>query len=293
MNNAEQSTEGLNRLFKVLSKQDALEVFLLAGEGIENSAYAIEELGFSQKKYYARLRELVEIGFITKIEGAYRQTAFGSIICGRLLPAMGRAYDARDRLGLIAKFKGTQIEDAVRKLIEDELKLPGFAGSNKVRMIDNYESMVIDVIDICDEAEKSILMGSNYMDVRVMESVLRAMERNVKNSFIVGKKSLSSKMQSLKMIPSLSFTKPIIDFYSKKMDLKDIVRIAELPHSFCIVDGYRNIIEIYNPLNEGFIVALSIDDKVIGERLTEFHNTLWDAGEFQSILKAFNSLKSN
>ncbi|GAG75768.1 unnamed protein product, partial [marine sediment metagenome] len=57
-------------------------------------------------------------------------------------------------------------------------------------------------------------------------------------------------MQALRMILSLSFTKTIINFYSNKVDVKDIVRIAEIPYSFCIVDGYRIIIDIPNAIND-------------------------------------------
>ena len=293
MNPTELGTDVLVNLFKVLSKPDALEIFLLAGEGIENSTYAIEELGFTSKRYYARLRELVDMGFVKKTGGVYRQTPFGSMIYSRLFPAMGRAYESRDRLGLISEFKGTEIEDDVRELLEEELNLPDFAVSTKLRLIDNYEAMVVDVIDFCDEAEKSILMASNYLDVRVMETVLRAMERDVISSFIVGKRSLPSKMQGLRMILSLSFTKTVINSYSKKVDVKDIVRIAEIPYSFCIVDGHRMIIDIPNTIDERFIVALSINDRVICEMFTDYYNALWEAGEYKSAIEALNSLRSN
>jgi len=293
MNPTELDTDVLVNLFKVLSKPDALEIFLLTGEGIENSTYAIEELGFTSKRYYARLRELVDMGFVKKTGGVYRQTPFGSMIYSRLFPAMGRAYESRDRLGLISEFKGTEIEDDVRELLEEELNLPDFAVSTKLRLIDNYEAMVVDVIDFCDEAEKSILMASNYLDVRVMETVLRAMERDVISSFIVGKRSLPSKMQGLRMILSLSFTKTVINFYSKKVDVKVIVRIAEIPYSFCIVDGHRMIIDIPNTIDERFIVALSINDRVICEMFTDYYNALWEAGEYKSAIEALNSLRSN
>ncbi|MCK4697152.1 MAG: hypothetical protein KAT53_02475, partial [Dehalococcoidia bacterium] len=151
----------------------------------------------------------------------------------------------------------------------------------------------IEVIDLYDSAEESVLLASNYIDVRVMEACFRSVDRGVTNRLIVNKNSLSSKMRNLKMMLSLTFAKTIINFASDKVNLEEFVRFTDVPYTFCVVDGHLSIIEFSNPLNEGFIVALSIDDKVIGERLTEFHNTLWDAGEFQSILKAFNSLKSN
>ena len=291
MRGAELSTDVLVNLFKVLSKPDALEIFLLAGNGIENSTYAIEELGFTSKRYYARLRELVDMGFIRKTGGVYRQTPFGSLIYSRLLPAMERAYDARDRLGLIEEFKGTDIEDDVRSLIEDELDLPDFVVSNNIRILETYEDLAIEVVDLYDSAEKSIVLASNYFDVRVMEATLRAVERGVTNRLVVGRRSLSSKMKNLKMMLSLTFAKTIVSFASEKVDLEEFLRFADIPYTFCVVDGHLNIIEFSNYLNEDFIVALSIDDRVIGERLTKFFEMIWKVGEFNPALKIINSLK--
>ncbi|MCW3988637.1 MAG: hypothetical protein NWE88_01020 [Candidatus Bathyarchaeota archaeon] len=290
MNVAELSTESLVRLFKVLSKPDALKIFLLASEGIESSTYAIEELGLTPKIYYVRLKELVEISFVRKTGGAYRQTPLGSIIYNRFLPAMGRVYDARDRLELIAKFKGTQIEDDVRNLIEDELRIPDLAGSNKVRILESYEDLAVEAVDLYDSSERSVLLASNYFDVRVMEATFRAVERGITNRLIIGKRSLSSKMQNLKMMLSLTFAKTIINFASDKVNLEEFVRFTDVPYTFCVVDGHLSIIEFSNPLNEGFIVALSIDDGTIGERLTKFFEMIWEAGEFNSALKILNSL---
>ncbi|MCW3988655.1 MAG: hypothetical protein NWE88_01110 [Candidatus Bathyarchaeota archaeon] len=294
MYDPELGTEGLANLFKVLSKPDALEIFLLAGEGIEKSGYAIEELGFTPKKYYARLRELVDMGFVIKMEGVYRQTPFGSIIYSRLIPAMRRTYDARDRLGLIEKFKGTQIEGQVRNLIEDELNLPDFVESNKkVKILGTYEDLAIEAVDLYDSAEKSVLLASNYFDVRVMEACFRSTERDIINRLIIGKKSLSKKLQNLRMMLSLTFAKTIINFTSNKVDLREFLKFVDLPHTFCIVDGHRNIIEISNSLNDNFLVALSIDDRVVGKKLTELFEMIWEVGEFQPTFEVINSLKSN
>jgi len=164
--------------------------------------------------------------------------------------------------------------------------------STKVKMIDDYEAMVVDVIDICDEAKESVLIASNYVDVRVMEATFRAVDRDVTNRIIMGKNSLPSKTQSLRMMFSFSFTRALINFASSTRDLKDVVRFAELPYTFCVVDGHRSIIEITDTLKEGFIVAVLIDDRVVGEKVTEFHNTLWETGEAQSALKALNSIRS-
>jgi len=293
MEKAELRAEGMTSLFKVLSKTDALRLFHHARKGIKNSTYAIEELDLTPKKYYARLRELVNIGLIRKNDSVYGQTALGRMIYDRLLPAFEKAVDARDELEFLVGLDGLDMENGVKKRILEELGIPTFSDSTNVRMIDNYESMVIDVIDLCDEAEKSLLMASNYMDVRVMEAVFRAMKRNVTNSFIVGKRSLSSKIRTLKMMLSLTFAKTVINFASNSLELKNVMRFAELPYSFCVVDGHRNIIEVADTIDDRFLAAFSVDDRGVGETATKFYEKLWIAGESYSSIEALNLLKSS
>jgi len=282
----------LATLFRLLSKPDALKILYQAGIGMENSTLAMEELDLTPKRYYTRLRELMGAHLIKKKAGVYRQTALGGVICDRFLPAMGKAFDSRDELELIVYLEGAEMENRVKKIILDELNIPSFAESTKLRIIDNYESMVVDVIDLCDEAKESILMASNYLDVRVMEAVFRAVDRDVTNRIIMGKRSLSSKMHGLRMTLSLSFTKALINFASNSVDLKDVVRFAELPYSFCIVDGHHNIIEISDTIDDRFLAAFSVDNRSIGENTTKFYEKLWKTGEFQSATGALSLLRS-
>ncbi|GAH42072.1 unnamed protein product, partial [marine sediment metagenome] len=110
---------------------------------------------------------------------------------------------------------------------------------------------------------------------------------------IVNKNSLSSKMQKLKMMLSLTFAKTIINFASNKVNLMDFVRFIDLPYTFCIVDGYRNIIDMSDTFTESFIIALSFNDKVVGEKYTKFFETLWKAGETNAPLNFLDLIKSS
>ncbi len=283
-------TGELSTLFRVLSKPDTLKILYLTGQGIENSTHAMEELDLTSKRYYSRLRELIDTGLVSKKDGVYRQTALGSMVYDRFLPTMGKAFDAREELELIVYLEGTELDDGARNRILDNLDIPSFAEPTKLRIIDNYESMVVDVIDLCDEAEENILIATNYLDVRVMEAAFRAVDRDVTNMVILGKSNLSSKLQNLRTMLSLTFAKTIINFASNKVDLKEFVRFIDLPYTFCVVDGHHSIIEFSNTLNESFIVALSIDDRNVGEKLIKFYETLWNAGEFHTALKVVTSL---
>jgi len=283
----------LSTIFRLLSKPDALKILYLAGTGIKNSTYAMEELGLTQKTYYYRLKELLAADLVKKVDGVYRQTALGRIMYDRFLPAMGKTYDAREELELIVYLEGTELENGVRRFIEDKLEIPSFAESTKIKLLRDYEALAIEVIDLYDSAEESVLLASNYVDVRVIEAFLRAVDRGVTNRVIMGKNRQSSKIQNLRMMLSVTFAKAVINYTSNTEEIKNTVRFAELPYTFCVVDGHHNIIEFSNPLNDTFIVSLSIDDRIIGERLTEFYNTLWEAGEFHSATEAINSLRPN
>ncbi|MBA7479749.1 hypothetical protein ES707_15185 [subsurface metagenome] len=87
---SELDTEGLVKLFKVLSKPDALRLFLHTSEGIESSTYAMEELNLTSKKYYARLKELVEIGLMQGSGGSYTQTPFGLFVCNKIIDVLSK-----------------------------------------------------------------------------------------------------------------------------------------------------------------------------------------------------------
>jgi len=287
------SQRELAAILRVLSRPDTVKILSRAETGISNSTYAMEELNLTPKKYYYRLNELLGTDLITKRNGVYRQTALGRIMYGRFLPAMGKTIDAKNELGILDELEGTKLESEVRKRIEEELGIPVFENSTNVKLLGDYESLAIEAIDLYDSAEESVLLASNYIDVRVMEACFRSVDRGITNRLIVDKKSLLSKIQSLRGMLSLTFTKTIINFASSKVDLKEFLKFVDLPYTFCIVDGHHNIIELSNTLNNSFIVALSIDDRGVSEKLTKFYEKLWKAGKTNAALNILDSIKSS
>ncbi len=292
MEKAEPNIAGIADLFKVLSKPDALKILFLSKEGIMNSTHTIEETAISQKRYYARLKELIETGLVRNMEGVYRQTALGRLVYERFLPAMGKAVDAREELELIVYLEGKEIDNGVKKRILDDLEIPSFAESSKLRIIDSYESMVVDVIDICDEAKESLLIATNHLDVRVLDATLRSMDRGVINNYIIGRETLSSKLQQLRMIVSPKYTMAMMKLASSSTDMSEIARITDLPFSFCVMDGNISIIEIPKTPNISFITAFHIKNRDLGKKLTDIFETLWKDGEIHSTLKLLSSFKA-
>ena len=54
----------LKEILAALANEDAIKIFLTARRGIEKSTKTIQELGLTQKRYYSRLKELMEAGLV-------------------------------------------------------------------------------------------------------------------------------------------------------------------------------------------------------------------------------------
>jgi len=291
MEKAESWPDGITSLFKVLSKPDALRLFFHTVDGIKNSTYAIDELDLTPKKYYARLRELVEIGLVRKSGSVYGQTALGRMIYDRFLPSISKAVDARDELEFLVGLEGLEMENGVRKSILEELGIPIFTDSANLKVLRDYEALTIEVIDLFDSAEESIILASNHLDIRVLDANFRSMNRGVKNSFIIGRDILSSKLQQLKMMLSPKLTMAMIKLASNPIDMNEIARVTDIPFSFCVVDGYINIVEISNAPNISFITAFYVKNSGLGKKLANLFETLWKAGEIHPFLNLLSSFK--
>jgi len=281
----------LTNVLRLLSKPDAVKILYRAGDGINNSTYAIAELDITPKKYYTRLKELVVTGLIKKVDDVYRQTALGRMMYDRFLPEMGKACDAKEELELIVRLEGTELENGVRKIILDKLDIPGFAGSSNVMMLEDYESGVVELIDQINDAKERILLASNHVDVRVIEAVVRSVNRGVSFRLIMGKDCVKLNLQKLRLMLSTRFAKAIIEFMSIPEDVGDLTRVADIPYSFCVIDDSHSIYELEKPFGNSFLLACFIDERRITKILADSFNILWKNGEPNEMFNFLESLK--
>ena len=83
------ATELARRIHCVLSNKDSLRIFALAASGIMATTDEIEKSSLTKKRYYVRLKQLIDLGLVAKktngqkIGGKrqfYEQTLFGRIV---------------------------------------------------------------------------------------------------------------------------------------------------------------------------------------------------------------------
>ena len=94
------------KLFSVLSKQEALHLFIRAKDGLYSNKDSPSLNNLTRKQYYTRLRNLVDVGLVKKDGDSYTHTTFGSLIYQKYLAII---------LHGVKNFKHIQMIDALKK----------------------------------------------------------------------------------------------------------------------------------------------------------------------------------
>ena len=149
----------------------------------------------------------------------------------------------------------------------------------------------VELLDQIDDAKERILLASNHVDVRVIEAVVRSVNRGVSFRLIMGRDCVKLNLQKLRLMLSTRFAKAIIDFMSIPEDVGDLTRVADIPYSFCVIDDSHSIYELEKPFGNGFLLACFIDERRLTKILADSFNHLWKNGEPNEMFNFFESLK--
>jgi len=278
----------MGEILNALAHEDALKIFVAAKVGITKSTSTIKKLGLTQKRYYSRLKELMEASLIEKRDNAYQLTTTGSI-CYTLGRAFNEALGQRDRLDLADRLKRSKsISMEETKEILQALTRKGITGSigvadvlEPVKLFDTYESLVTALIDQIDRAEKNIYVASYYSDSRVVEAVLRASQRGLYLSFLTGRdEGVADKMQLIRLMLNPKMAKLYFTLLGEQIR----VRQSDFPYSFFVLDEKVVIIELPNPLTNTFYTGFSVQNEGLSRRLIKAYEALYKTGKEHPLL---------
>lgn len=112
------------KLFAVLSKQDALLLFIRMKDGFYSNKNSPSLNNLTRKQYYTRLRNLADVGLIKKDGDSYTHTTFGSLIYENYLAIMLHGVKNFKHIRMIDALKKSQIlsKDDVANLMDVVLK---------------------------------------------------------------------------------------------------------------------------------------------------------------------------
>ena len=70
-NTTETDLEKITEILSVLSKHDALSIFIRSHDGMKSDLETYANIGLTKKQYYTRLKQLVTLGLLTKKDTTY------------------------------------------------------------------------------------------------------------------------------------------------------------------------------------------------------------------------------
>lgn len=280
-----------------MASEDAIKIFLAAKEGITKSTETIKELKLTQRIYYARLNELIDVGLVEKIDDVYQLTTLGTI-CYSLGEAFNATLNNRDQLDLanrLRKAKTISVEETQQIL--QAISSKGIIGSlgvsdviHPIKMVDNYEDVVSELVLGIDGTTKSIYLASSYTDSKIMEAVLRAIKRNIRFSLLSGSggDDLSKKLQLVRMIFAPQIVKDFLDLVSRE---EVRIKHADIPYSFCVLDEKVAMIELPNPSSKIFYVGFIIKNELLCHKLIKTFEDLYNEGKEDPVIDYLRKLR--
>lgn len=283
----ESSAETLDQcidLFSVFTDLDTLHVFMLAEKGINNSNRAMKELGLTPKRYYSRLKELVDVGVLEKVNGIYVYTPTGEIL-HKLGQTLMNFVDNRQRIGLLLSLsKSDALSEEERQKINSMIVRNTGVGKmlgsmingipqEKMFKISEYKTLVETLAREIASSKKSVFLSTRYVDLLVVDECLKAFGRGIDIKVLSSKEGMSKKMNKLRMMLSPKIFIKIFEI-SEETNISDVLRETEVPFSFCIIDGYKCLFEF--PIIGGeFSIAFKLEDEKTSAKFTQLFTSIW------------------
>lgn len=278
------------KIMEALSNEDAVNLFFYAEKGITSSTAAIKALGMTQKRYYTRLKLLLDAGLIQKTEEGYQHTLLGKLVhkLGLSLLNIVENKEQLDVLNSIRKSSGISPETTSQIAKALSIQVPLALASemrsilSPVEMIDSYDKLVEEITKSIENSKSSIYLATKYSDVRVVEAAMSATDRGIHLLILVEEIDLSQSIQAIRILLSPRKLQQFVKFTKK---LKNILKKCDtLPYSFMVIDNKITIIEVPHPLKNEFKLAFVFEDTSVGENFIEIFKRMWEKSSEFSIL---------
>ena len=252
-----------------LSNSDSLRIFSLAAEGIDASTSVLQRYQFTKKRYYGRLKELVDLGLIKKDNGEYKLTALGNaiyetqvksleqILLGKLTTSNAIPENEKFAVDKENAITNLRAEAGVR------------ADLKPMRFFSTWAELAAQFSSFINDMKSEVYIATRYADYRISESALSAASRGCKvNMLYSSRNGLSPKLQ---IMGNLVSHPEALDIY-KEFATNQNVKIAEetIPYSFFVVDLSKVGVEFVDPRDPySFFFGVEFENPELAGKLIE------------------------
>ena len=265
-------------IYSALSDRESLRLFELAAKGFAASVNAYGNLRLSKKRYYTRLRELLELGLIQKQGGMYRHTALGTVIYENEVQGLKRILWSRGSIEILQTLKNQSggqdsraiVDQISHELLKDVETRLGLSGLRPVRLFRSWDSLIEEVSLFFDRLRSDLYLATRYVDFRTAESALRSASRGCKIHIIHSNRGgLSPRLQILGNLMANPKVVPI--FWNLVRHPNLTIVQAEVPYSFIVADGLDVGIEILDPSDpHSFFLGVQFESPTLAQRLISY-----------------------
>jgi DNA-binding HxlR family transcriptional regulator len=272
-------------ILDALGNQDALSIFIYVDKGMTSSKHAIQELGLTQKRFYSRLKELIEVGLIEKTDGGYVYTTLGRVfskIGYSLLDVLENKeqFELLERLRESSNLTSSEVNQITSVVSKGTTDVSGIFNmiflsekQGKVEVLPSYERLVEKLVEGVQKGENSILLASRYIDNKVIDSMIKVSKKGVPARVLMAKEHLEDKVNKLQLLLSPGLILSMLEFFSDP-NLDEIMRDGAVPFSFAIIDEEHCFFELPSFGNNDFTITFYVVDNEIGEKFTRMFSTL-------------------
>ncbi|QLH06187.1 hypothetical protein C5F50_03155 [Nitrosopumilus ureiphilus] len=180
-------------ILSILSKPDALSIFILAQDGIPSEIESHSKIGITQKQYYTRLHQLVDSGLITKtttkkqrgLQKQYIHSGLGNMIYKNYVQNLPHTIKDSKELEILEvlksskKFDDAEITKIASKIGIHEKTTTTNTKDDTFFIAAKYNEMSQIIIDAINDATKEIILASRFSDESIIGAMIKKAQRGV------------------------------------------------------------------------------------------------------------------
>ena len=274
-------------ILSVLSKNDALTIFLMAEEGIRSELDTPTKIGLTKKQYYTRLKQLVDLGLVVKNNESYIQTAFGKIVYQKHILGLtnniknSKYLQMVDVLKANPKFNDRDIMEFISK-VEPQINANLQESSRKnSTVVSSYEDMIRKILEIIEFAQNEILLVTRFQNDLIINSILKKASSGVNVKILADSgmvKEYFEKEAEIKSDKNKTEREKVVSnpFYPSKTDR----RYVRVPFCLLVVDNKFVGLEIVDITESGkFKTAIFAEDPILSSSMIALFNNLWQKSD--------------
>lgn len=272
----------LTDVLSVLSKNDALTIFQMARDGIKSEIDTPAKIGLTKKQYYTRLKQLVDLGLITKRNESYIQTAFGKVVYQKHIIGLtnniknSKYLQMVDVLKADPKFNDKDIMEFMSK-VEPQISQDLSDNIGKISTVTTeYDDMVRKILEVIEFSQREILLITRFQNELIVNAILKKANAGINVKVLADINLVENYFENatMKEDKNKSEREKVVSnpYYPSKIDR----RYVQVPFCAIITDKRHIGLEIVD-LNESkkFKMAIFADDASFAESISNTFDGLW------------------